>query len=300
MKNKRFNLLKKVDLVMWTKNGAVTLPLVLKRIREVIPSKFVNKQVIVDDRSTDNTREIAKSFGWTVVFNEGKGISDGANTALKNVTSEFFISFEQDLLLARDWWNKIPRSLENPKAAVASGMRFANKPEGVRRLQQYVAKKYRGEGELESWLKGRQMSAFTLGKTLDNTIYKAKIVKAVGGFPKLKANSGVDTTLAYIINQAGYYWFVDYNVQSIHLRRNLKQELSHQYWYAKQLYEIWRKIETDTNKGPPATKFNVISRFVLSPFTGIFIALKTMEPSIVYIHPLVRFYYLKGLLESEK
>jgi len=292
--------LEKVDLVMWTKNGAETLPSVLKRISEVIPSKFVNKKVIVDDRSTDNTREIAKSFGWNVVFNEGKGISDGANTALKHVTSEFFASFEQDLLLACDWWDKIPRSLENPKVAVASGMRFANKPEGVRRLQQYVAKKYRGEAELESWLKGRQMSAFTLGKTLDNTIYKTKIIKAVGGFPKLLANSGVDTTLAYIINQAGYYWFVDYNVQSVHLRHNLKQELSHQYWYAKQLYEIWRKVETGTNKGPPVTKFNVMSRFILSPFTGIFIALKTMEPSIAYIHPLVRFYYLKGLLESGK
>jgi len=292
--------LKNVDLVMWTKNGAETLPLVLKRISEVIPSNSVNKKVIVDDSSTDSTREIAKSFGWDVIFNAGKGISDGANTALKNVTSEFFTSFEQDLLLARDWWDKIPPSLENPKVAIASGMRFANKPEGVRRLQQYVARKYRGEVKLEPWLKGRQMAAFTLGKTLDNTIYKTRIVKAVGGFPKLRANSGVDTTLAYIISQAGYHWFVDCSVQSVHLRRGLRQELSHQYWYAKQLYEMWRKIETEISKRPPVTKFNVISRFFLSPFTGIFIAMKTLEPSITYIHPLIRFYYLKGLLESEK
>lgn len=292
------SLLEKVDLVMWTKNGAETLPLVLKRISEVIPSKFINKKVIIDDRSTDNTQKIAKSFGWTVVLNEGKGISDGANTALRHVESEFFMSFEQDLLLAYDWWDKIPHLLENSKVAVASGMRFANKPLGVCKLQQYVAKKYRGEAELESWLKGREMAAFTLGKTLDNTIYKTKVIKAVGGFPKLQSSSGVDTTLAYIISQAGYYWSVDYNVQSVHLRHGLRQELNHQYWYAKQLYEMWRKIAIETNKSPPVTKFSVISRFLLSPFTGMFIALKTMEPSIVYIHPLIRFYYLKGLLES--
>jgi glycosyltransferase involved in cell wall biosynthesis len=285
---------------MWTKNGAETLPSVLKRISEVIPRKVVNKKVIVDDRSTDNTRKIAKSFGWNAILNEGKGISDGANTALKHVTSEFFISFEQDLLLARDWWNKVPCSLENPKVAVASGMRFANKPVGVRRLQQYVAKKYRGEAELESWLRDRQMAAFTLGKTLDNTIYKTKVIRALGGFPKLQLSSGVDTVLAYIISQSGYYWFVNYDVQSVHLRRGLKQELNHQYWYAKQLNEMWRKIETETNKRPPVTKFNVVSRFLLSPFTGVFIAMKTMEPSITYIHPLIRFYYLKGLLESGK
>jgi len=83
---------------MWTKNGANTLPSVLKRINEVIPGEFVGQKIIVDDKSTDNTREIAKTFGWTVVFNEGTGISDGVNTALKHVSSEYFISFEQDLL----------------------------------------------------------------------------------------------------------------------------------------------------------------------------------------------------------
>jgi glycosyltransferase involved in cell wall biosynthesis len=146
--------LEKVDVVMWTKNGAQTLPFVLKRIGEVIPGRFVNEKIMVDDRSTDETRKIAESFGWTVVFNEGRGISDGANTALKHVESEWFISFEQDLLLARDWWYNILKALENSKVAVASGLRFADKPGGVRKLQLYVAK-YRGEASLASWLRYR-------------------------------------------------------------------------------------------------------------------------------------------------
>lgn len=285
---------------MWTKNGAKTLPLVLKRISEIIPDELVNKRVIVDDRSTDDTREIAKSFGWNVVFNEGKGISDGANTALKHVDSEYFISFEQDLLLAYDWWNKIPPYLDNPKIAAASGMRSADKPAGVRKLQQYVAKKYRGEAELASWLRTRQMAAFTLGKTLDNTIYKAKAIKKLGGFPKMRVNAGVDAVLAYKIAQAGYYWIVDYNVQSNHIRQGLKQELLHQYWYATQTYEIWKMIKTETNQPPPITKSGILFRFFVSPFTGLFIALKTKESTITYIHPLIRFYYVKGLLEASK
>jgi glycosyltransferase involved in cell wall biosynthesis len=293
-------LIDKVDLVMWTKNGVATLPLVLRRISEVIPSEFVDKRTIVDDQSTDDTREIAKSFGWNVVFNEGKGISDGANTALKHVNSEYFISFEQDLLLAYDWWNKIPPYVDNPKIAAASGMRFADKPAGVRKLQQYVAKKYRGEAELAPWLRARRMAAFTLGKTLDNTIYKTRIIKDLGGFPKMQVNAGVDTILAYKIRQAGYHWIVDYNVQSTHLRHGLKQELQHQYWYATQLNEIWRRIRTETNQPPPVTKYTVISRFLMSPFTGLFMALKTREPTVTYVHPLIRLHYLKGFLESEK
>ncbi|HEX9261790.1 MAG TPA: hypothetical protein VF893_04605, partial [Candidatus Bathyarchaeia archaeon] len=184
--------------------------------------------------------------------------------------------------------------------AAASGMRFASKPAGVRKLQQYVAKKYRGEAYLASWLRARQMAAFTLGKTLDNTIWKTRVVRSVGGFPKIKVNAGVDTTLAYRIQAAGYNWVVDYNVQSTHLRNDLRQELQHQYWYATQLNEIWGRIEKETNRPPPITRSSVMSRFVTSPFTGVFVAIKTHEPSIVYIHPLIRFHYLKGFLESGK
>ena len=215
-------------------------------------------------------------------------------------SSEFFISFEQDLLLARDWWDKIPPLLDNSKVAAASGMRFADKPRGVRKLQQYVAKKYRGEASLASWLRSRHMAAFTLGKTLDNTIYRTKIIKALGGFPRMRVNAGVETILAYKIDQAGYHWIVDYNVQSLHLRKGLKQELNHQCWYGTQLYEIWRKIGTETNKRPPVTKFGVIYRFFTSPFTGLFVAFKTKEPTVTYIHPLIRFYYMKGLLQASR
>jgi glycosyltransferase involved in cell wall biosynthesis len=293
-------MIDKVDLVMWTKDGATTLPMVLRRISEVIPHEFVDKKIIVDDQSTDNTREIAKSFGWDVFLNEGRGISDGANTGLRHVTSEYFVSLEQDLLLDVTWWEKIPEKLSNLRVAVASGMRFADRPRGVRKLQQYVARKYKGETELASWLRTRQMSAFILGKTLDNTIYKTQIIRKLRGFPKMRVNAGVETVLACMISAAGYYWAVDYNVQSIHLRRGLRQELRHQYWYGTQLYEIWRRIKTETNQPPPITKRGILFRFFVSPFTGLFIALKTKEPTITYIHPLIRFYYVKGLLEASK
>jgi glycosyltransferase involved in cell wall biosynthesis len=291
-------MITKVDLVMWTFNGAATLPLVLKRINQVIPEKFINKKIISDDTSTDNTREIAESFGWQVILNDGKGISDNANNALRHVEAEFYISFEQDLVLSPDWWDKITKAFDNPKVAAASGMRFADKPRGIRRMQQYVAKKYKGDAQLASWLKGREMAAFTLGKTLDNTMYRTSIMKTIG-YHKFSSSSGVDTLLAYEISQHGYQWLVDYTVQSLHLRSGLMQELKHQYWYAKQLPEMWQAITAITKtQPPPVTKFGVIYRFLISPFTGIFMAYKTGEPSLVYIHPLIRLYYLRGYLNS--
>jgi len=290
----------KVDLVMWTKNGQETLPRVLDNIEAVVPCRCVNQKVIVDDHSRDDTKSIAESFGWRVVPNKGTGISNGANTALNHVESDYFVSLEQDLLLCRDWWNKIPTYLEKRDVAVASGMRFANKPIGLMKLQRYVAKKYRGEKRLCSWLRRREMAAFTLGKTLDNTIYKTDKIRACGGFPKMQVNAGVDAVLAYKIMQASLRWIVDYNVQSVHIRKGLRDELKHQYWYGRQLRNIWRKLETETNTPPPLTMAGTLYRLFISPFTGLFIALKTKEPSVTYTHPLIKFYYFKGLLEGEQ
>lgn len=285
---------------MWTKNGSKTLPTVLNRIDQVIPSENVNKRIIVDDQSLDGTEEISRANGWQVIPNEGTGISDGANTALRKVECEYFISFEQDLLLARDWWQKIPPLLANHQIAAASGVRFASQPRGVMRLQQYVAQKYRGEAQLSSWLRGRQKAAFTLGSTLDNTIYKTEVVRSIGGFPTVKANAGVDTTLAYKLKLAGYSWAVNYSVQSVHLRGGLRHELRHQYWYGTQSREIWQKVERDLSQPAPISRFGIFYRFSISPFTGLFVAYKMREATIVYIHPLIKFYYLKGYLESGK
>lgn len=287
----------KVDLVMWTKNGEKTLPIVLDRINHAIPEENVGKRIIVDDASCDNTRQMAKNFGWQIIANEGTGISDGANTALKHVKAEYFISFEQDLLLSKDWWQEVPTLLDN-HVAIASGMRFASLPKGVSDLQKYVARKYRGEKYLSPWLRSRKMAAFTLGKTLDNTIYKTDILQSIGGFPKLEINAGVDTILAYELFKAGYDWAVNYDVQSIHLRRGLRDELNHQYWYGTQLVEIWRRISEVGGK-PPINRLSVISRLLISPATGLFVALKTRRPEICYIHPLVRLHYAMGLIKGE-
>ena len=159
----------KFDLVMWTRNGEKTLPAVLQRIDRVVPSEMVNRKIAVDDKSVDSSVDLLKKFGWMVFVNEKGGIGNAANQALNHVETDYFCSFEQDLLLSHSWWGL--RKLLRDKTVVVSGMRFPSQPDYLAVLQRYVAKKYRGEKYLSSYLKGRRMAAFTLGKTLDNTIY---------------------------------------------------------------------------------------------------------------------------------
>jgi len=272
---------------MWTKNGAETLPFVLKQISEVTPTEFVNKRVIVDDRSTDDTTEIAESFGWDVVLNEGKGISDGANTALKHVTSDCFASFEQDLLLAREWWQKIPKHLSDPKVAIASGLRLPSQPVALREIEEFSIERYqRGEKDVESFL---------CGKTLDNTIYKTRIIRQIGGFPKISISAGVDNVLAMRIRLNQFEWKVDYTVKSTHLRKGLKDELVHYYWYgtcSDTLSPLLFRRYADIRP--------LILRLFFSPMRGLHIAIKKKTPQAVYVYPLIRLVGLKGIFDGRK
>jgi len=286
----------KLDLCMWTKNGEKTLGSVLKRIDQVIPKEVINKKIAVDDGSTDNTSSLLNQYGWQRISNEGNGISDGANTALKYVDAEYFCSFEQDVILAKDWWNKVAVPFFVSGLAASSGMRFSSQPKGMTVLFKYVAMKYRGE-QLSPWLKNREANAFTLGKTLDNTVYRTSAIRAIGGFPFMKVNAGVDTVLAWTLEKYGYKWKVDYNVQSIHLRKGLFEELEKQRWYGTQIKDIWRAMN-EIQMQSPVNTWSILYRLLFAPFSGVFVALKTREATVAYIHPLIRFYYAWGLLKS--
>lgn len=211
------------------------------------------------------------------------GISAGANEALRRVKSPLFISFEQDLLLAKNWWNKVSSYLEHYKVAVASGVQLPDKPVGLRKLYQYSAKKGRGEAKF-ALHKIKEEQPYSYGKTLDNTIYKTKVIGDLGGFPQVNRSSDVDVMLAYEIADAGFRWVVDYDVQSTHLRHGLKSELKHEEWHGFTLYEINRKIREETGEKPWVTKWGTIFRFVFSLATGLFIALTMNQPSIAYIY----------------
>jgi glycosyltransferase involved in cell wall biosynthesis len=269
-----------VDLVMWTKNGAETLPSVLKRISEVIPDESVNNRILVDDNSTDGTCEIAESFGWQIILNKGCGISDGANTALQHVESDWFVSFEQDLLLSRNWWNRLSMYVGGV-FPVISGLRVANSPDGLAKLQRYVAEKYLSK-KLSGWLRSRGENTFFLGKTLDNTIYRADFLRGIGGFPLPGESFGVDTALARKIGGAGRTWLVCSDVVSLHLRGGLRDELRHQASHGKAC----------------ARTRTAVFGWAVSPFVGVFLSVKTGDPVVCLYYFLLKLAYLRGNLSK--
>ena len=286
--------LAKFDIVMWVRNGEVTLPVALKRIEQVIPSELLEQRIMVDDHSTDASKEIGESFGWKVVPNPDTGISAGANHALSLVQSEYFASFEQDIFLAADWWPRVPGLVLGRDSDVASGLRFVDRPLSVRAIQEYSAEKCFHRRCFET----AKVDRFVLGRSFDNTFYRTDAVKATGGFPKASFSSGLDTVLAYKLHCLGYKWRVDYDVQSIHLHGDLSNELQKQYWYGTQLSQVLKTVEMETGVKLPVTKFNTAIRVFSAPLIGLKIAVKTHVPSTFIVYPLQRLYGLRGMLKA--
>jgi GT2 family glycosyltransferase len=272
-------LIKKVDLVMWAKDGSKTLPLVLKRINEVIPEEVVNNRIFVDDHSLDETPLIAKDFGWQVYLNKKGGVGSGANMALHLVTRKYFVSFEQDVILAREWWEKIPKYLERREVAVAQGWRISNHPV-IGKIDEYSMERFR--------------SSLC---SIDNTIYKTEVIRALGGFPEHLKYTGVDTYVHQRVLNAGLKWVTDSSVISVHLRKGGLQEQIKRYYHYGMDMPVLAQEELFIKAGVTSrlTRSALIALF--SPFRGLEIAIKKNVPQAFYYYPIIRFSHLAGCLK---
>ena len=276
----------KVDLVMWTLIGERTLPLVLSRINDIIPKNIVDQRLIVDDGSKDNTVTIARKYGWNVIKNEGKGISDAANTALKHVETSYFCSFEQDVFLSSDWWNKVSTLILNKEGvAAACGLRFLPKSNFCFSVEPYQ-------------LTRKDVDFYGgYGKTLDNTIWNTEALRSIGGFPKVNF-AGIDTFVLHLLELRGYKWLVDYNVRSLHLHYGgLLNEFKHYYFYGSSLPQIYSRLKS-LSLYENENLSCLLLRFAKSPISSFKMALKMHDSRLMLSYPIIRLCWLLGYIHG--
>jgi rhamnosyltransferase len=271
---------------MWTFNGERTLPKVLNRINKIVPEEVVNQKLIVDDGSKDNTVAIAKKYGWEVIRNEGKGISAGANTALKHVQTNYFCSFEQDLYLADDWWKKVSLLiLDKEKIGAACGIRFLPVNNFCYSVEVYQ-------------LTRKDLDFYGgYGKTLDNTIWRTSALRSVGGFPKANL-AGIDTIVLHLLESKGYEWMVDYNVKSLHIHPGgTLNEFRHYYFYGlslPQIYGYLRKLGYYKSENLKS----MFTRFLKSPLSSLKMTITTGDPRLIVAYPIIRLCWLLGFVRG--
>lgn len=80
-----------VTIIICSRNEAQNIPHVLERARH-----YGDEILVIDGHSTDETREIAKSYGARVVLDRGKGKGDGIRLGIQEALGEVIVFVDAD------------------------------------------------------------------------------------------------------------------------------------------------------------------------------------------------------------
>lgn len=254
---------RKIDLVMWTLNSARTLNESLSSIAKAVPENKICHRIMVDGGSEDNTVELGNSFGWEV-FRSDRGIWRQANYALDKVDSEFYASFEHDILLSENWLPRIEEAIRNENVAVAQGIRL-----------------FTGSGTLaamDRWNYEHHTISAPYA-SLDNNLCKTEVIRKAGGYVAPCGPSGTDSLLIEAVHRQGYEWVIDRRCVSGHMRPGISS-------YAKHILGGQQRamMEYEKEFGP-----RPIARLLFSPIRGAQMAAMYHAFTAFAGYPLYRF-----------
>ena len=116
-----------LSIVMAIYNEEKTLEAILKQIEGVNLQALTKEIVLVDDGSTDKTRDILKNLKnkYKVIYHEkNRGKGAAIRTGFKNTTGDFIIIQDADLEYDPNEYPRLLKPLMDGKADVVYGSRF--------------------------------------------------------------------------------------------------------------------------------------------------------------------------------
>lgn len=93
-------------------------------IKSVVAQSYTSIEIIVvDDGSTDNTKDIVKKYSSETIkyiYQKNKGLSAARNTGIKNVRGEFVLFLDADDLIPKNYIEKqVDNLISNPEADIS-------------------------------------------------------------------------------------------------------------------------------------------------------------------------------------
>ncbi len=221
----------------------------------IVKAKPFEIIVIVDDRTTDNTEQIAKEYTdkvFTVTGQRGKL----RNVGWQKTTCDFICYIDADMKIPQDYlWHllKVFKSQEDVAMVGARLLPLGNALPGI----------------LE-WIVWDRPGIFGTG----GSMYRISALRSLNGF-KDELNAGEDSDLSRRMEQEGWKRVLVETTKSYHRFS--------QSWDV--LLNKWRHGRT----GGITLKFLLVT--LASPIRGIGIAIKYRNPHILWFYPF-RFFYL--------
>lgn len=275
------------------------------RIRKTIDAikkqktKHQYEIIIVDDGSTDNTKEEVKKTNAVYIYQENKGPASARNNGAKKAIGEILIFLDDDCIPTKNW---IDEMLTPFKKKEIMGVQGAYITKQERLIPQFI------QAEIEERYKHMKKYVDFIGTY--SAAYRKDIFLRNEGFDETysKANAE-DTELSYRLSKTNKLIFnKNAKVEHTHpttLTKYIKTKFTRAYWRVK-LYKKYPKKAIKDSYTPQVLKAQIILSYglLISIFFGIkpaigfmILLLSTMIPflmqlrnkNIILITPILLF-----------
>ena len=177
-----------IDVVVLTKNSAITLEACLHGIFNSIP---VNKLIIVDGGTSDATLKIARKYGAMIIY-EKENIARARYRGALEAETQWFCFVASDIGLHPLWYKRLKKWMKYPRVAWVKGLTG----EHSKILPSYALSKilrHRAHG----------------GVALSNSLLKRDIVLKCVDWLQEDIHAGEDSVLHNFLKSKGYRVIID-------------------------------------------------------------------------------------------
>ncbi len=197
-----------LSVVICTLNRADSLRRALETVIGQAPEDFETEVVVVDDGSTDSTRDVVEELARNSVLpvryvreDSKAGIAVARNRGVNEARGQWIVFFDDDQLAASDWIKQLMAVAAEKSALIAGGARKLDVPEDLLSRLGPVCRSVLGENlypPQPEKLTGKDLP------TTGNLLIAKKIFETVGVFDTRLTSSGEDADLIHRARAAGF------------------------------------------------------------------------------------------------
>jgi glycosyltransferase involved in cell wall biosynthesis len=223
-----------IDVVILTKNSEK--PLLKMCLESIYANVPVNRLIVVDGYSEDNTIRILKSYPKVSIVQVKGSRGTARKEGIEEVETDWFAFVDSDLVLCKDWFTRIKKQIASNTGAVW-GVAIPTAPSDLRRCLA-VSKFYRRSLEDTMLIEGRRRGM------LHDTIIRTALVKDIRIPSQLHVWE--DEYIKQHIMKKGFAWVSTKTAQCYHYAnlssRNIKDLI--EFGKIARAYEFysWKRI----------------------------------------------------------